>query len=182
MKASNLGQPPLESDHEVLSICKRAVSLCVVALGCIACQAHALEPCVQMAPIFVSLSGRVYIESKYGPPGFGETPNRDLRLVSAILKLDHTIYVCSDSNSSSTPGHEPVREIELDFNQRKPIARILRSKVAVAGLLSEGLTASDFRRIRTIVARLRVPDDQGNSVTIYRDSTGAMDVTHRLKR
>jgi hypothetical protein len=163
-------------------IWKGAVNLCVVALGCVAGQSHALEPCMQMAPTFVSLSGRVYLESKYGPPGFGETPKRDLRLTSAILKLDHTIYVCSDSNSSSTPGKEPVREVQLDFNQHEPISRILRNEVTVTGLLSEGLTASDFRRIRMLVARLRVPDDLGRSVVIYRDTTGAMNATHRLKR
>jgi len=80
-------------------------------------QAAAVGSCMQMAPVVVSLSGRVYVESKYGPPGFGETPDRDSRIVGTILRLNHAIHVCADSNSSLRPGRELVHEVELNFNQ-----------------------------------------------------------------
>jgi len=126
---------------------------------------------MQMAPTVVSLSGRVYVESKYGPPGFGETPDRDSRIVGTILRLSHAIYVCADSNSSPKPGREPVHEVELDFNQYKPLASMRRNKIVVTGVLSEGLTATDSRRIRLLVATVSGPDDFGRYVLIYRDST-----------
>lgn len=146
------------------------ISACVAVLA-LPGQTLATGSCKQMAPTVVSLSGHVYVESKYGPPGFGETPDRDSRIVGTILKLGHAIHVCADSNSSPNPGLEPVHEVELNFNQYKPLASMRRSKIIVTGWLSEGLSATDSRRIRLLVATVSAPDDSGHYVLIYRDST-----------
>jgi len=145
------------------------------------CQAVAVGSCIQMAPTVVSLSGRVYVKSKYGPPGFGETPDRDSRIVGTILRLSHAIHVCADSNSSRKPGLEPVHEVELNFNQYKPLASMRRGRIVVTGWLSEGLSATDSRRIRLLVATVRAPDDLGHYVLIYRDSTVDTDHDRKVK-
>jgi len=46
-----------------------------------------------------------------------------------------------------------------------------RGRIIVTGWLSEGLSATDSRRIRLLVATVRAPDDLGHYVLIYRDST-----------
>lgn len=70
--------------------------------------------CVPTERSPVQVSGTLIEQQKYGPPGYGETPARDERVMILVLRLERGIDVCGDSTASDPRRviHD-ARELQL---------------------------------------------------------------------
>jgi hypothetical protein len=59
----------------------------------------AAEPCLHYSGEPVTLTGKVKLQTFYGPPNYGENPDTDSRETQAILLL--TKSICVESNPSN---------------------------------------------------------------------------------
>ena len=65
--------------------------------------------CLSAWPTQVRLAGTVRAEHRFGPPGYGETPDKDRRVEILVLHLAQPIDVCADSTTGD--AHAPVRDV-----------------------------------------------------------------------
>src|SRR5258708_6462662 len=56
-----------------------------------------LGPCLPVQPSKLWLSGTLKQEVRLGPPGYGETPERDEKDTILVLHLDAPVRVCADN-------------------------------------------------------------------------------------
>lgn len=73
----------------------------------------AATACVALDPAQVMLKGSVRKEQRLGPPGYGETPARDLKDTILVLRLQQPITVCSDSVGPDRRPTVNVTELQL---------------------------------------------------------------------
>ena len=93
----------------------------------------------------VQLEGLLTSRTFYGPPGFGETPAKDAREKTFILKLPKPITVDPienvDAHKGSCFGNFPhVREVQLFVPQAKATEtrKLVGKRVVSVGTLREG--------------------------------------------
>ena len=92
---------------------------------------------VQYEPEIVELDGRLTIQSKFGPPNYGENPKTDEKVRIAVLVLHRPISVsANDSNDyNSTPVYN-ARQIQLAFITKEiPHKHLIGKDVVVTGTL-----------------------------------------------
>lgn len=95
---------------------------------------------VEYEPALVELKGKLVVVEKFGPPGWGETPDQDMKFKVAILRLAEPVNVQGDPKSETNMDtFRNVREIQLsglhDYDEYRD------RDVVVRGTLSRGLTA-----------------------------------------
>lgn len=96
--------------------------------------------------------GTVKREVNYGPPGFGETPKKDRRIVDYILVLDKKINIDASKYVDPAKG---VGEIQLFISYDKnPLTKKI-GRVEVRGTLEEASTAAAIRDYTLTVYSLR---------------------------
>lgn len=92
-------------------------------------------PCDSLLPIQVFMRGHVDREIRLGPPGYGETPTRDLRDTILVLRLPRPVSVCLGAISAI----QGARRVEVDAIQLTGRVDGLRDaisrEVGVFGLL-----------------------------------------------
>jgi hypothetical protein len=108
----------------------------------------------------VQLEGTLIERKVYGPPGYGETPAKDLRTSILVLKLWQPITVepmphVSKDNPNGDKFHH-VREVQLIVNpsQRADVRKLAGRTIAATGTLSESITASQYTRVWLDAKRL----------------------------
>lgn len=69
------------------------------------------ERCVPVWPALVRLAGVLEEGYRLGPPGYGETPDRDQRLTIYLLRLVPPIDICASATTDDP--HHAVAGIEL---------------------------------------------------------------------
>lgn len=146
----------MRAKHVILS-----VAVCFAASGP-ACAQHSpeLKPSpnsvykvgtVCAAPC-ITLIGDVKHEINYGPPGFGETPKIDRKVVDYILVLDHKIDIEASKHVNPAKG---VGEIQLFLPyDNNPLAKKI-GRVEVRGTLENASTAAAVRYYTLTVYSLR---------------------------
>jgi len=102
----------------------------------------------------VQLEGTLIKRKVYGPPGYGETPAKDVRATILVLKLSHGISVkpavnAEATGSASLDTAKNIREVQLFINtSQKMDARKLVGRVVTAtGTLNESITASQYTKV-----------------------------------
>jgi hypothetical protein len=101
----------------------------------------------------VQLEGTLIERKVYGPPGYGETPAKDLRTSIFVLKLRQPITaepippVAKDNPNGDTFKH--VREVQLFVNssQTADARKLVGHTVAATGTLNESITASQYTKV-----------------------------------
>lgn len=100
----------------------------------------------------VTLIGDVKRETNYGPPGFGETPAIDRKVVDYILVLDHKISIEASKRVNSA---KDVSEVQLFVPyDNNPLATKI-GPVEVRGTLENASTAAAVRYYTLTVYSLR---------------------------
>lgn len=101
----------------------------------------------------IQLKGVLTARTFYGPPGFGETPEKDAREKVLILKLTQPITVdpiTDESNKSCWSDFPHLRKIQLFIFPSKRVAnaRKLVGKIVTAvGTLREGDAPSEHTKV-----------------------------------
>lgn len=102
----------------------------------------------------IQLEGALTEKMFYGPPGFGESPAKDVRDKVLVLKLAKSIMVESIENaevkgSESSNRAKNIKEVQLFIrNDQTTKARKLLGKTVIAvGTLSEAITPRQYTDI-----------------------------------
>lgn len=104
------------------------------------------EPCFPLWPQSIRLSGTLSREIKYGPPGYGEDPKKDIRVEVFTLVLEKPINVCADTSSTAPqPIARDVTRLQLtEHVSKKDLTRNLGLSVDVFGTLRRQVWPSDY--------------------------------------
>jgi len=109
----------------------------------------------------VQIEGVLVRRKIYGPPGYGETPTKDIRATILVLKLSHPISVepTPTAKATDTPDLDAVkniREVQLFISPSKGIApqKFIGRVVAIGGALHESITASQYTKVWLDVEKL----------------------------
>jgi len=137
-----------------------ALVMAVLLSGCpVACSAQKVPPTGVVTSYTydtagVRLEGTLIERKEYGPPGYGETPSKDVRETIFVLKLPTPISVQPTTNadangSASLDAVKDIREVQL-FIPKPQVndARKLLGKVVVAlGTLNEAAAPSQYTKV-----------------------------------
>lgn len=105
---------------------------------------------LQYRPAVVELRGKIVVIERFGPPGWGETPDKDMRLHLPILQLDVPVNVRGDPKSDTdTETFLNVKEIQLACSQNCDQYR--GREVIVRGTLVSAQTAWQFTDVIVLV-------------------------------
>jgi len=101
-----------------------------------------------------ALRGTLTERKVYGPPGYGETPARDVHETILILKLPQPISVepAANADGNGSLNLDPaknVREVQLFMSRSQAVeARKLLGRMVIAtGTLNESITASQRTKV-----------------------------------
>jgi hypothetical protein len=110
-------------------------------------RADAAEQTYPYWPAVVKLTGTLIFERRYGPPGYGNTPDKDEKLEVPILFLDAPITVEAAQNDPNEYETETdVTEVQISM-PAEDLKKYLYQSVTVEGRLSERRTGYDFAPI-----------------------------------
>lgn len=96
--------------------------------------ATAGAPCFPYGPATVELSGKVVLETFWGPPNYGEDPKSDSRETQALLVLDHPICVAAGSGEDEPPEQQQTKITLVPQNGEK-LAAFANQRARVVGAL-----------------------------------------------
>lgn len=110
-------------------------------------------------PQTVELDGRLVIQSKFGPPNYGEEPKTDQKVKIPVLVLKYPVSVRASQEDG--PNSEPVyriKQIQLAFNDSGTTHKNLIGKnVVVTGSLFHAHTGHHYTdvvlKVRSIERR-----------------------------
>ncbi len=106
-------------------------------------------------PAVVQLEGKLVLEAKYGPPGYGENPKVDQKVCVLILVLSEPVNVRGDLNSDlNTESFEGVKQIQLAV-PGKFRKDLIGKKVVVKGSLFRGHTGHHHTNVMMNVSAIR---------------------------
>jgi len=102
----------------------------------------------------VQLEGTLTERTVYGPPGFGETPAKDIRERILILKLAHPITVepLADAKAKNSPSLDTarnVRDVQLFVGrtQTAEAHKLIGTKIVAIGTLNEAVAPSQYTKV-----------------------------------
>lgn len=97
-------------------------------------------------PEVMELDGRLVIESKYGPPNFGEQPNTDEKVRVPVLVLRDRANMLPDSGDDpNSKSVYDIRQIQLVFSSNDTAHKALIGKqVVVTGTLFHAHTGHHY--------------------------------------
>jgi hypothetical protein len=105
-----------------------------------------IMPCVSTWPTAVRLTGVVRAEQRFGPRGYGETPDKDRKVEILVLHLAQNIDVCADSTRGDAhPAVNGVRELQLTGTlDPDRVKRMTGTTLRVFGTLQRRAWGSDY--------------------------------------
>jgi hypothetical protein len=119
------------------------------------------DGCTQGSPAVVELRGTLVASERFGPPGWGETPQEDERIRVPFLLLDRPITMCS-TDQMVLPGEAPwkVDSVQLNFTRvtNEPM-RWLGEPITASGKISRAETGYHFGKVYMMVEQVR-PSNQ----------------------
>jgi len=113
--------------------------------------------CTPGSPAVVELRGILVSIERFGPPGWGETPQQDERIRVPFLLLESPIVMCS-TDEMVLPGEPPLKvdSVQLNFTQvtNEPM-RWLGERITASGTISRAETGYHFGKVHMIVKQVQ---------------------------
>jgi hypothetical protein len=98
-------------------------------------------------PAVVKLTGTLIFERRFGPPGYGNTPDKDEKLEAPFLFLDAPITVVAAQNDPNEYETETdVTQVQISM-PAEDLKKYLYQSVTVEGRLSERRWSHDFASV-----------------------------------
>ena len=113
--------------------------------------------CLPLEPVLARVVGRIVIDTKYGPPNYGESPKTDRRLRIVFIDLRRPVSVCA-SKSSSDDGvpHRAIVRIQLSFTNFHPMRSLKTGDyVAASGTVFVGFSGYHFADVVMTLTSLK---------------------------
>jgi hypothetical protein len=108
-------------------------------------------------PAVVELEGKLIVESKYGPPNYGENPRTDSKVRIRVLVVSKPVNVRGNPQDAlNKESLEGIRRIQLNlFNLKTPYKQLIGKRVVVSGTLSHAITGHDYTKVVMDVHSIR---------------------------
>lgn len=110
---------------------------------------------IDYGPKIVSLGGYLTQEKRYGPPNYGENPDRDEKLTMAVLHLQRAIHMCGRPHDFDREALRNIRDIQLQISDVK-LWRIRDKLVRVTGTLYRGFSGHHFTDVLMSVQTMKL--------------------------
>lgn len=127
---------------------KQTLILILAVLGAVAHPTQAQNRWLSYEPETVELDGKLVIQSKYGPPNYGEQPKTDEKVRVPVLLLGkpvNTIGVWKGGhNEKSVYG---ARQIQLAFSPATPYKTWIGKNVVVKGTLFHAFSGHHYTEV-----------------------------------
>lgn len=125
---------------------KTLTTLILTLLVAIACaESSQAQRFLSYEPEVVELDGQLVVQSKYGPPNFGEQPKTDQKVSVPVLLLRDRVSVLGDDgdghNSKTVHG---VRQVQLAFDGSTSHKTLIGKQVVVTGSLFHAHTGHHY--------------------------------------
>jgi len=104
--------------------------------------------CTMVGNGVMELSGRLVQEHRAGPPGYGETPDRDEKISVFLLQLTDSLSICGDSVDGES--HPALRVTKVQLTGRidpKQLTHYLGHTLMLYGTLNRQTRGTDFTPI-----------------------------------
>ena len=106
----------------------------------------AVPLCLPYEPETVVLQGNVQRALAYGPPGFGETPDRDAKEIFYSLQLGVPICVLA-GNDEDQPAEKSIRQLQIAFINMPFDKTIAGRRVRIIGALFHATTGHHHTKV-----------------------------------
>ena len=103
-------------------------------------------PCLHYGGDPIILTGKVKLQTFYGPPGYGENPDTDSRERQAILVLSEPICVEANPNNYEEAEHNQS-EVTLVPHNNENLKDYVGKEIKVKGTLYHAHTAHHHTRV-----------------------------------
>lgn len=114
------------------------------------------EKWLSYEPAVVELEGRLTIQTKYGPPGYGEDPKTDVKVRVPILLLPEEVNVRGDpENELNQESVNGVKQIQLVLPTGRSFSKFVGRRVHVRGTLFHSFTGHHYTPVLMIVHELK---------------------------
>jgi hypothetical protein len=119
------------------------------------------ERWVEYAPAKTTLTGKLVIETKLGPPGYGEDPKHDRKVRIYVLRLTSPVSL---RGGDERKGDQNIHELEIFFHSRQDTATwdsghaALGKCVTLIGELRGADMGADYTPVVMWVDQLAVAD------------------------
>jgi hypothetical protein len=108
-------------------------------------------------PETVELEGRLVIESKFGPPNYGEQPKTDQKVKIPVLMLPYRASMFPTAHGDNTNPVYSIRQIQLAFGDKTASYKNLIGKdVVVTGTLFKAHTGHHYTEVVLTIGSIRV--------------------------
>lgn len=116
--------------------------------GCQPRDARSQTACLRYEPVKVELTGNLKLETRPGPPNYGESPT-DQRLTVPVLDLATPVSTCADSTSATnSDGYSGLRQIQIILPLGDSAYRSLTNRsVTAVGTLSEAQSGHHVTKV-----------------------------------
>jgi hypothetical protein len=99
-------------------------------------------------PAREEITGTVIQKMFYGPPGYGEDPNHDIKIYPYLLKTDTPNDFIADRNDPTASTEKNITEIQIILeNEKIELKKFLNKKVKIKGTFSHALSAGHHTRV-----------------------------------
>jgi hypothetical protein len=100
-------------------------------------------------PEIVALKGTIITLSAFGPPNYGENPDRDEKVIYYALELDNPINVKGNLNSElNTDTFKNISTIQILLSESdRDIKDKINKKVIITGTLFQRITGHHFTKV-----------------------------------
>jgi hypothetical protein len=116
--------------------------------------AEAVPRCYQYGPELVAVTGRIFLRTDFGPPGYGEDPATDSRERHIYIKLDEPL--CADEDAEGE-AEANVRAMEMVYFIHLPFKHEWVGKhVSVTGTLFHGITGHHWTKVLIIPSTTQI--------------------------
>lgn len=95
--------------------------------------------CLKYAPQEVTLSGKVFLKTFFGPPNFGENPKTDSKLPQALLQLDQPLCTVATADGFNEAERDQ-KVITLVPSNKMRLSQFKGKQVTVRGTLFHAMT------------------------------------------
>lgn len=108
-------------------------------------------------PERVELDGQLVIQSKYGPPNYGEDPGTDQKVKVPVLMLPYRVSMFAPADGDNTNPVYSIRQIQLAFTDNTTSYKNLIGKnVVVTGTLFKAHTGHHYTQVVLTVGSIQL--------------------------
>ena len=136
----------------------RKIGFTIVSVTLLSPQALSATHCLKYMPAEVTVVGRVYEQTDWGPPNYGEDPAHDSRERHDYIHLDKPLCVAGSQYSDLNDIPERnVLIMELTWDtEKKLLANAVGRRVLLRGGLFHGFNGHHHTRVLLMVSHLEL--------------------------